>query len=83
MHNHDKLQSYHNNTIQLRRGGLRKIRWNIEGQGKRGSVRVIYYWLTKDEQIFMLYAYKKNAQENLSKDQLKMLKRIVEEELQS
>jgi hypothetical protein len=25
-------------------GGLRKIRWSHGGQGKRGGVRVIYYW---------------------------------------
>lgn len=24
-------------------GGLRKVRWNTTGQGKRGGVRVIYY----------------------------------------
>jgi len=25
-------------------GGIRKIRWNLPGTGKRGGVRVIYYW---------------------------------------
>jgi len=32
-------------------GGLRKIRWKLEGQGKRGGIRVIYYWVTADDQI--------------------------------
>ncbi len=27
-------------------GGLRKLRWGAEGRGKRGGVRVIYYWFT-------------------------------------
>lgn len=25
-------------------GGLRKVRWRIAGQGKRGGLRIIYYW---------------------------------------
>lgn len=25
-------------------GGIRKIRWSAKGHGKRGGVRVIYYW---------------------------------------
>ena len=41
-------------------GGLRKIRWKLEGQGKRGGIRVIYYWVTADDQIRMLYAYRKS-----------------------
>jgi len=61
--------------------GLRKIRWQKSDKGKRGGVRVIYYWLTKDEQIFMVHAYSKSKTENLTKDQLKQLAAIVQEEL--
>ena len=25
-------------------GGLRKLRWGLHGKGKRGGVRIIYYW---------------------------------------
>ena len=25
-------------------GGLRKVRWRLGGRGKRGGIRVIYYW---------------------------------------
>lgn len=46
--------------------GLRKIRWKTKGQGKRGSVRVIYYWYESDSKIYMLYAYKKNKQAKLT-----------------
>ena len=35
-------------------GGLRRIRWRGSGRGKRGGVRVIYYWATGHDQIFML-----------------------------
>ncbi|MCB8946078.1 MAG: hypothetical protein H6658_20225 [Ardenticatenaceae bacterium] len=60
--------------------GLRKIRWGYRGQGKRGGVRVIYYWAVSDEQILMLLMYPKNVQDNLSPEQLKMLRQIVEDE---
>ncbi len=59
-------------------GGLRKVRWKLEGRGKSGGVRVIYYWVVDDENIRMLYVYPKNKQENLTKEQIKTLKRIVE-----
>ena len=32
-------------------GGLRKVRWNLEGRGKRGGVRVIYYWVVDREVV--------------------------------
>ena len=59
-------------------GGIRKIRWKLQGRGKRGGARVIYYWETNENQIFMLYAYAKNECENLTKDQLSMLKKVVD-----
>jgi mRNA-degrading endonuclease RelE of RelBE toxin-antitoxin system len=61
-------------------GGLRKIRWSIKGRGKRGGVRVIYYWAVRNEVILMLLMYTKNEQENLTPEQTKILKRIIEEE---
>lgn len=59
-------------------GGLRKVRWALEGRGKSGGVRIIYYWMTADEQIYMLFAYPKNEQENLTDAQTKALRQIVE-----
>lgn len=59
-------------------GGLRKVRWKLEGQGQRGGVRIIYYWVATDEQLRMLYAYAKSQQENLTPDQLAALRKIVE-----
>ena len=59
-------------------GGLRKIRWNLPGKGKRGSLRVIYYWETPDV-IFMLLPYAKTEQEDLSPTQLKILSSLVKE----
>ena len=62
-------------------GGLRKLRWSASGRGKRGGARVIYYWFVSDEAILMLYAFPKNEQEDLTPDQLRQLKKIVEGEL--
>ncbi len=59
-------------------GGLRKIRWNLPGAGKRGALRVIYYWDPPDT-IFMLFPYRKAKQEDLAPDQLKILRRMVKE----
>jgi mRNA-degrading endonuclease RelE of RelBE toxin-antitoxin system len=61
-------------------GGLRKIRWSTKGHGKRGGVRVIYYWVVKQDRILMLLMYAKNEQEDLTAEQLKVLRRIIEEE---
>lgn len=61
-------------------GGLRKIRWKQKGRGKRGGVRAIYFWKTRDNQILMLYIYPKNVRDDLSPSQLKALKQIVEKE---
>ena len=60
--------------------GLRKLRWAVEGRGKRGGVRVIYYWFTSRGTILLLFMYPKNVQDNLTQDQLKQLKKIIEEE---
>lgn len=57
--------------------GLRKVRWKLEGKGKSGGVRVIYYWVTADEQLRMLYAYKKSGQADLTPDQISVLKEII------
>ncbi|HAS54203.1 MAG: hypothetical protein A2X56_03485 [Nitrospirae bacterium GWC2_57_13] len=61
-------------------GGLRKLRWSADGRGKRGGIRVIYYWFVSPEVILMLFAYPKNERDDLTTDQLKQLKKIVEGE---
>lgn len=61
-------------------GGLRKARWTINGRGKRGGVRAIYYWAVAQDQILMLLIYAKNEQDDLTPDQLKILRRIIEED---
>ena len=60
-------------------GVLRKMRWKGKGHGKRGGLRIIYYWDVPDR-IFMLLPYAKNETEDLTKDQIKTLSRLVKEE---
>ena len=61
-------------------GGLRKVRWSIKGKGKRGGSRVIYYWFVEDESILMLFIFKKNERSDLTKEQVKQLRTVVERE---
>ncbi len=61
-------------------GGLRKIRWGLPGLGKRGGIRVIYYWHKDPSQILLLFVFAKNEQDNLTHAQLKQIRSIVERE---
>lgn len=61
-------------------GGIRKIRWAPTGSGKRGGARILYYWAVDDHTILMLFAFAKNERADLSRDQLKHLAALVQEE---
>jgi hypothetical protein len=61
-------------------GGIRKARWALPGKGKRGGVRVIYYWAVTPDQVLMLFMYPKNERGDLTPAQLKILRQIVEED---
>ena len=58
-------------------GGLRKLRWPGSGRGKRGGIRVIYY-LWRGDTTFLLFAYPKNQQEDLTPTQAKLLRNLIE-----
>ena len=62
--------------------GLRKIRWRLPGKGKSGGIRVIYY-LVCSEEIFLLYAYPKSKQENITDDQARVLRSLVQTHLKN
>ena len=59
-------------------GGLRKIRWRARGQGKRGGIRVIYF-CESAHRLYMIYAFGKSEQADLTKDQLQALRAYVKE----
>lgn len=54
--------------------GMRKVRWQATGKGKRGGARIIYFNLLEDGVIVMLDIYVKNEKENLSNQDVKQLK---------
>jgi mRNA-degrading endonuclease RelE of RelBE toxin-antitoxin system len=62
-------------------GGLRKIRWPVSGHGKRGGMRVIYYWAPDRGVILLLLAYAKAERDDLTVEQARLLRRVVEKEL--
>ena len=60
-------------------GGLRKLRWRAQGRGKRGGTRVIYYWANARGYIFLLDIYPKSKKADLTKEEIKQLRAIVQE----
>lgn len=59
-------------------GGIRKARMARAGMGKRGGARIVFYYWQVESNIFMLTAYAKGDQEDLSADEKKQLKALVE-----
>ena len=57
--------------------GLRKLRWGASGKGKRGGMRLIYYYFVREDQIYMIYPFRKADQEDLTPEQLKSLAQYV------
>lgn len=59
-------------------GGARKMRIQIENRGKSGGGRVIYVDVFEKEKLYFLLAYPKNVQDNLTPDQKKQVRKLVE-----
>jgi hypothetical protein len=60
-------------------GGMRKLRWVAKGQGKRGGVRVIYFWWIASDRILFLDIYAKGQKGDLATADIKRLKsRIIQ-----
>lgn len=66
-------------------GGLRKLRHGDprRGKGKRGGLRVIYYWWDGGRQFWLFTLYDKDEMENLSSDEKKLLKSMLKAELEA
>jgi len=66
-------------------GGFRKIRWEDprRGKGKRGGLRVIYYYLTTDHQIWFFTLYDKDEATDLTSGEKKSLKKVIQAELEA
>lgn len=60
-------------------GGARKMRIQLEGRGKRGGGRIIYLDVFEHENLYLLFAYPKNVQDDLTAEQKKVIRRMIEE----
>lgn len=61
-------------------GGVRKVRWAVRGRGKRGGIRVIYYWKNATHEIWMLTLYAKNEKESIPSHILKQIAQEIEDD---
>jgi hypothetical protein len=57
--------------------GLRKLRRPLAGRGKSGGARVIYYYICDEATIYLVFAYAKNRQSDLTKRQIATLAEVV------
>lgn len=66
-------------------GGLRKLRHGDprRGKGKRGGLRVIYYWWDGGRQFWLFTLYDKDEMDNLTADEKKVLKGMLKVELEA
>jgi hypothetical protein len=58
-------------------GGIRKLRWALEGRGKRGVARVVYYFHSGAMPIFLLTVFAKNEKADLSKAEKNELRKLI------
>jgi hypothetical protein len=65
-------------------GGLRKLRFTDErrGKGKRGGLRVIYYWWNSGSQFWLFTVYDKDEMSDLTDSERKALKDMIKQELE-
>ena len=66
-------------------GGLRKLRHgdSRRSKGKRGGLRVIYYWWDGGRQFWLFTLYDKDEMQNLSAEEKKLLKAMLKAELEA
>ncbi len=66
-------------------GGLRKLRRPDpkRGKGKRGGLRVIYFWWEAGRQFWLFTLYDKDEMEDLSTKEKGMLKDMLKRELEA
>lgn len=66
-------------------GGFRKLRWadKRRGKGRRGGLRIIYYYFSSDKQIWLMTLYDKDEAADLTPDEKKALRKAIQAELKA
>ena len=54
----------------------------MAGRGKRGGARVIYYWLSDDDRIYLVHTYAKNETTDLTPAQIRQLAALMIDEVE-
>lgn len=80
---YSKLQSYlsefpEKGDVVPGSGGVRKLRWGSAGRGKRGGLRVIYYFKSAKGEVWMLTLYGKSVQEVIPSHILRQIREEIE-----
>jgi len=58
-------------------GGARKVRWSVDQRGKRGGLRVIYYYRSSQSEIWMLTLYSKTSKKDLTARDKTILRQLI------
>jgi mRNA-degrading endonuclease RelE of RelBE toxin-antitoxin system len=58
-------------------GGVRKVRWRMQGRGKRSGTRVIYFFYNRETPIYLLMVYAKGLSENISSEAKKLIREFA------
>ena len=64
-------------------GGCRKVRWAVEGRGKRGGVRVICFNRLADGNVWLMTMYAKNVREDVYARILRKMRKALDAKAQS
>jgi hypothetical protein len=64
-------------------GGVRKIRWGLEGRGKRGGARVIFFFHDMEMPLYLLEAYAKNERTDLTQAECHELQQVTKQIVES
>lgn len=73
------LENPHIGDVIEGTGGARKVRIQLEGRGKSGGGRVVYLDVFEKESLYLLFAYPKNMQTDLTAEQRKKIRDIIQE----
>jgi hypothetical protein len=64
-------------SIVVGTGGIRKVRWARENEGKSGGYRVVYFYHSEEVPLFALNVFAKNEKANLTKEERNDLKKLT------